>query len=78
MENIQLIEGKNAVLVPIKKWERVQNELIQLRKRVNKAKVLSEIRNSLRDLEKDLRDPNYNPANEMSADEFLAELRNDQ
>ena len=78
MENVQLIEGKNAVLVPIKKWERVQSELVRLRKKINKEKILSEIRNSLRDLERDLRDPNYDPANEMSADEFLAELRNEQ
>ncbi len=39
MENIQLIEGKNAVLVPTKKWKKVQNELARLRKKVNKAKV---------------------------------------
>lgn len=77
MNNIQHIKDKNAVLVPIKDWEKMQKELIRLRKKVNKAKMLSELRHSLIDLKNDLARDYYDPADEMSAEEFLAELRNE-
>lgn len=76
MQNIQHIKDKNAVLVPIKDWEKMQKELIRLRKKVNKAKVLSDLRRSFIDLKNDLARDDYDPADEMSAEEFLAELRN--
>ncbi len=78
MQNIQHIKDKDAVLVPVKDWERMQKELIRLRKKVNKAKVLSELRTALIDLKNDFARDDYDPANEMSAEEFLAELRNEQ
>lgn len=78
MQNIQHIKDKNAVLVPVKDWEKMQKELVRLRKKVNKAKVLSELRTALIDLKNDLARDDYDPANEMSAEEFLAELRNEQ
>ena len=78
MENIQLIEGKNAILVPTKQWERVQNELVRLRKKVNKAKVLDDIRTGIVEIEKDLRREPHLRKIRMSADEFLAELENEK
>lgn len=78
MENIQLIEGKNAVLIPIKKWERVQNELVRLRKKVNKAEVLNDIRTGIIEIEKDLRREPHLRKIRMTADEFLVELENEK
>ena len=78
MNNIQHIKDKNAVLVPIKDWEKMQKELVRLRKKVNKTRVLSELRTSIIDLKNDLVRDDYDPANEMSAEEFLAELGNEQ
>lgn len=76
MQNIEHIKDKNAVLVPVKDWEKMQKELVRLRKKVNKAKTLSELRRSLIDLKNDLARDDYDPADEMSAEAFLAELRN--
>ena len=76
MENVQLIEGKNAVLVPLKKWERVQSELVRLRKKVNKAKVMDDIRVGIIEIEKDMRREPHLRKIRMTADEFLAELEN--
>jgi len=75
MQDIQYIKDKNAVLVPIERWEKLQNELVRLKKRVQKAEILNELKTSLTALKKDLRDENYNPEAETSADDFLAELR---
>lgn len=76
MENIQLIEGKNAVLVPIKKWERVQSELVRLRKKVNKAKVLSDVRTAIISIETDIR--NGEKPRGMDAREFIDGLINEK
>ncbi len=75
MQDIQYIKDKNAVLVPIERWEKLQNELVRLKKRVQKAEILNELKTSLTALKKDLRDENYDSEAEMSADDFLAELR---
>ena len=76
MENIQLIEGKNAVLVPIKQWEKVQNELVRLRKKVNEAKILVEIKEAIISIETDIR--NGVTPKGIDAREFINELRNEK
>lgn len=76
MENIQLIEGKNAVLVPLKKWERVQSELVRLRKKVNKAKVLSDLKTAIMSVETEIR--NGEKPKGTDAREFVKELLNEK
>ena len=76
MENVQLIEGKNAVLVPIKKWERVQSELVRLRRKVNKAKVLSDLKAAIISVESDIKS-GVEPKG-MDAREFIEELLNEK
>ncbi len=78
MQNIEYLKDQNAVLVPIEQWEKLQNELVKLKKRVKKAEILTEFKNSLSNLKSDLRDENYNPNDELSADDFLARLKDDQ
>lgn len=76
MQNIELNKEKNAVLVPIKDWEKLQNELIRLRKKVNKAKILKEIKAAIIEVEEDLKRPPESRRVTVTADEFLAELKN--
>ena len=78
MQNIQYLKDQNAVLVPLRDWEKLQNELARLKKRLNKADVLTDFKKSLTNLEKDLRDENYDTSNELSADEFIAKLKDEQ
>ncbi len=78
MENIQYSKEQNAVIVPIEHWEKLQREISRLRKRVNKADVLSDFKKSLTDLKKDLQNENRDANCEVSADDFLAELKNEQ
>ncbi len=76
MQNIEYLKDQNAVLVPLKQWEQLQNELVKLKKRVKKAKILNGFKSSLTNLRKDLQNENYDSQTEISADEFLAELKN--
>ena len=78
MQNIQYLKDQNAVLVPLQQWEKLQNELAKLKKRVKKAEILTDLKTSLVELETDLRDKNYDANREVSADEFLARLKNEQ
>ena len=78
MQDIQYIKEKDAVLVPIERWEKLQNELARLKKRVKKAEILNSFKSSLTNLKKDLQDENYDSQTEISADDFLAELNNVQ
>ncbi len=78
MQNIQYLKDQNAVLVPLRQWEKLQDELAKLKKRVKKAEILTDLKNSLVELETDLRDENYDANREISADEFLARLKNEQ
>ncbi|HSK73429.1 MAG TPA: hypothetical protein VK892_17155 [Pyrinomonadaceae bacterium] len=78
MQNIQYLKDKNAVLVPLEQWEKLQNELDRLKKRVRKAEILNDFKKSLSELKGDFHDENYNPNQEISADEFIAELKNEQ
>lgn len=76
MQNIEYLKDQNAVLVPLEQWEKLQSELVKLKKRVKKAEILNNFKSSLTNLKKDLQDKNYDPQTEISADEFLAELNN--
>lgn len=78
MQNIQYLKDQDAVLVPIQQWEKLQNELVRLKKRVNKAKILTEFKNSLTELKKDLQNEKYDANDEISADDFLAQLKDEQ
>ncbi|MCW5959964.1 MAG: hypothetical protein KIS76_07360 [Pyrinomonadaceae bacterium] len=76
MQNIEYLKDQNAVLVPVEQWEKLQNELATLKKRVKKADVLIDFKSSLTNLKKDLQNENYDSQTEISADDFLAELKN--
>ncbi len=76
MNNIQHIKDKNAVLVPIKDWEKLQKELARLRKRIKKATILTEIRAAVVALEKDIK--NGAEAKGKDAREFVSELLDEQ
>lgn len=76
MNNIQHLKDKNAVLVPIKDWEKLQKELVRLRKRIKKAKILTEIRAAVAALEKDIK--NGAEPKGKDAREFVSELLNEQ
>lgn len=77
MQNIQYLKDQNAVLVPVEQWEKLQNELVKLKKRVKKAEVLNDFKNSLSELKSDLRDNNFDAKNELSADDFIAKLKDE-
>lgn len=78
MQNIQYLKDQNAVLVPLQQWEKLQDELAKLKKRVKKAEILTDLKTSLARLETDLRDENYDANREVSADEFLSQLKDEQ
>lgn len=77
MQDIQYLKDQNALLVPLEKWEKLQNELVKLKKRIKKADVLTDFKNSLIELKTDLQDENYDANAEVSADEFMTELENE-
>ncbi|MCC6328194.1 MAG: hypothetical protein IT174_06745 [Acidobacteria bacterium] len=76
MRNIQVIKEKDAVLVPMKEWERVQSEIVRLRRKVKKAQILQEIRDSVLSLKADLDRPPHLRKFKMTAEELFAELKN--
>ena len=76
MSNIQIIKEKNAVLVPIKDWEKTQRELARLRKKVGEAEIMAEVKNSIISFEKNLR--NGKAAEGKDARKFVAELLNEK
>ncbi len=78
MQNIEYLKDQNAVLVPLEQWEKLQSQLVKLKKRVKKAEILTDFKNSLVELKADLRDENYDANREVSADEFLAQLKDEQ
>jgi hypothetical protein len=78
MPNIQHIKEKDAVLVPLKDWEKMQKELARLRKKVNKEKILRELRNTIIEIEEDIKRPEGERRICKTADEFLLELKNEQ
>jgi len=78
MQNIQYLKDQNAVLVPVEQWEKLQNELVRLKKRVRKADILTECKTSLSNLKNDLRDKNFDANRELSADDFIAKLKDEQ
>ena len=76
MRNIQHIKDKDAVLIPIKDWEKMQKELIRLRKKVNKAKILSDLKTAIVSIETAIR--NGEEPKGMDAREFINELLNEK
>jgi hypothetical protein len=78
MQNVKILENQDSVIVPVQRWKRMQNEIKSLRKRLKKAELMIDIKNTLTGLKRNLNDPNYNPGKEIEADEFLDELRNDK
>ncbi|MBA4121224.1 MAG: hypothetical protein H0X72_02005 [Acidobacteria bacterium] len=70
MQNIQYLKDQDAVLFPIHHWKKLQNELARLKKRVNKAEILTEFKRSLTELKKDLQSDKYDANGEISADHF--------
>ena len=78
MQNIEYLKDQNAVLVPVKQWEKLQSELVRLKKRVNKADILNDFKKSLSELKSDLQSENYDANGETSADDFLARLKDEQ
>ena len=76
MQKLQHIKDNDSVLVPVKDWEKMQKELIRLKKKVKKAKILQEIRESILSLEADLRRPRHEREIRMTADDLIAELKN--
>ncbi len=78
MQNIEYLKDRDAVLVPLEQWEKLQSELAKLKKRVKKSEILTDLKKSLAELETDLRDRNYDASKELSADEFLAQLKDEQ
>ena len=75
MQNIQHIKEKDAVLIPVKDWERMQKELVRLRKKVAKEKLLNELRIAITAIETDLK--NGVKPKGRDAREFIAELMNE-
>jgi len=78
MQNIEYLKDQNAVLVPIRDWEKLQNELARLKRRVSKADVLTDFKRSLTELKTDLQNEIYDADGETSADDFLARLKDEQ
>jgi hypothetical protein len=78
MQNIQYLKDQDAVIVPIQYWKKLQNELLRLKKRVNKADILTDFKKSLTKLKKDLQNENYDANREITADDFLAQLKDEQ
>ena len=76
MQNIEVIKEKNVVLVPLKSWEKIQKELISLRKRAAKAELLSDLSSALAEIQNDLKLPPEQRKKRQSADDFLRELSN--
>lgn len=75
MQNIQHNKDREAVLIPIKDWEKMQKELIRLRKKVAKEKLLRELRTSIIAIETDIK--NGVTPNGRDARDFIAELMNE-
>ncbi len=76
MQNVRHIkdQGIDAVVIPAKEWEKIQRELVRLRKRANKERTLSELRETLIRIKTDIKDGRTPQG--QDADEFIAELMN--
>ena len=76
MQNVKIVGNQETVVIPAARLKRMQNEIKSLKKRLKKAELLVDIKHTLTDLKRNLKDPNYDSTKEIEADEFLAELRN--
>lgn len=71
MQNIEVIKEKNAVLVPMKRWEKMQKELTRLRKRAAKEEILNDLSTALADIQNDRKLAPAQRKKRQSADDFL-------
>lgn len=76
MQNIEHVKERKAVVIPLEDYERMQRELTRLRKKVKKEKLLREIRQSIIEIETDIR--NGVKPRGRDAREFIAELINEK
>ena len=75
MPNVQIIKEKDAVLIPIKDWEKLQREVVRLRKKVNKAKFMDDLRSAIISCETVIRSGKTPKGKD--AREFIKELENE-
>lgn len=75
MQNVEVIKEKNAVLVPLKKWESMQKEFERLKKKAAKFELLNELGKAIAELEADLQLPKTLRKRRKTADEFLSEMQ---
>ena len=76
MESVQHLKDQNTVIVPLKSYERMQREILRLRKKLRKEKLLRELRDSIISVETDIR--NGAKPKGRGAREFIAELMNEK
>jgi len=76
MESVQHLKDQNTVIVPLKSYERMQREILKLRKKLRKEKLLRELRDSIISVETDIR--NGVKPKGRGAREFIAELMNEK
>lgn len=74
MQNIRHIKEENAVLVPRKEWERMQKELLSLRKRAEKEELFRDLDHALAKIAADLHRPAERRRKRKTGDEFLSEM----
>ena len=67
---------RDSVVVPIKEWEGLQEEIARLRARLEKARVLKEVESSIRSIQADVR-AGRKPRGKDARD-FVAELLNEE
>ncbi len=75
MQDIEINKEKGTVLVPVKDWEKMQKELIRLRKKVAKEKFLRELKTAIIAIETDIK--NGVTPKGRDARDFIAELMNE-
>ena len=76
MQNTQQSKDKDSILVLIKDWEKMQKELVRLRKKVHRAKILSDVRAAIVSIETEIR--NDEEPKGTDAREFIDELLNEK
>lgn len=75
MPNVQIIKEKDVVVIPIKDWEKLQREVVRLRKKVKKTKFMDDLRSAIISIETDIRS-GKTPKGKDARD-FIKELENE-
>lgn len=76
MANTQIIKEKDQVIVSLRDWEKMQKELVRLRKKVDKNELLRELRSAIIEIETDIR--SGRKPRGRDAREFVKELENEK